>query len=158
MPCFRPKQTDFMFANTLKTREGPSPGLSDLEQTSLPCFLFISLGRSAPALVLIESAVKYRWTQEASRLCLPLPLLHPPSRLSSLFILLSLYLPLLLRSDWSLVSRSVSSSLSPSPLTPFIMRVGIKSKGTQQSQNSSNKQAKIRKSYTKCMWTPLEII
>lgn len=33
--------------------------------------LFVSAGRSAP--LLIESAVKYRWTQEAGRLFLPFP-------------------------------------------------------------------------------------
>lgn len=113
MPCFRPKQTDFMFADTFKERERTItrpqwPGAN----LSLSILLFISLSCSAATLVLIESAVKYRWTQEASRLFLPFPLLHPPSRLSSLFILLSLYLPLLLRSDWSLFSLSRWLSLS----------------------------------------------
>lgn len=83
--------------------------------------LFISLGRSAATLVLIESAVKYRWTQEASRLFLPFPLLHPPPRLSSLFILLSLYLPLPVRSDWALsLSHCVHLRSAHLPLTSSV--------------------------------------
>lgn len=152
MACFRPKQTDFMFANTFKERERETitrpqwPGAN----LTLSIFLFISLSCSAATLVLIESAVKYRWTQEASRLFLPFPPLHPPSRLSSLFILLSLYLPLLLRSDCSLFSLSRWLSLSLSPplalsLPLFIMslgRLGIKSEGARRSQSCSNKQTK----------------
>lgn len=130
LPRFRPKQTDFMFANTLRERER---GHYQATVTwSKPLSLFISLGHSADTLVLIESAVKYRWTQEASRGCsFPflsciLHLVSHPSSSFYLFICLS--------------SRGQIGLSLLCSLTLLLRRARLDGRGIKtEGQSSSNK-------------------